>query len=456
MQKKTKSKSVILFLLAPFACLAAQDAAVPVSDEDSSAEVLKLEDCIQRSLDNNPGILQAKSTLERSQGTIIVARSQALPHVSINGTYTELDKGKIDTFVGRSFLSPTDWQTAINIEQLVYAGGRVKAGIAMAKLREDKTLLDFQKTVNDVLVAVRERFYDVLLTKQQIEVQKQSLELLKEAVKTAQSKFDAGTLPRYNVLRAEVELANAKPALIKAQNNYRLALDDLARLMGIQNRSKERKLPFLVEGKLEQIPFKIELKEALELAYQQRPETKSRAMQKEIQEKNIVVQRAGLLPTFSAFGSYGYQKERFASPLDRTNQGWTIGFKGSFPIFDGLETYGKVSEAREDLKLAGLQMDESSLNVEFEVRKAYSELLEAVLLIEASVKADEKAKEGLRQISSRFEVGAATQLEVLDARVAMTEAQLNSIEALHDYNVALAHLKRATGSDNTYRYQSEE
>ena len=123
-----------------------------------------------------------------------------------------------------------------------------------------------------------------------------------------------------------------------------------------------------------------------------------------------------------------------------------------------MDTGEKISQMKEAID----SMDHESVTKVFNMQYANAKDVEAALTARldtkgvGSVKADEKAKEGLRQISSRFEVGAATQLEVLDARVAMTEAQLNSIEALHDYNVALAHLKRATGSDNTYRYQSEE
>ncbi|MBV9464066.1 MAG: TolC family protein, partial [Verrucomicrobiae bacterium] len=341
---------------------------------------------------------------------------------------------------------------AINLEQTLYAGGAVQAGVKMARLRETRSLWDFQQVVNDTLLKVREQFYAALLAQRQVEVQRESLHLLDEELGSIRRRFQAGTLPRFNVLRAEVELANGKPALIRAENQWRLSLEDLARLLGMQ--PDEARLRG-VTGGLGQPSMDWNLSEALEEARLRRPEIQSRRRQREMQEQNVVIQEAGWKPSLQAFGNYGYQKERFTSSFDQENHGWMVGVKGRIPLFDGLETYGKVAEAKADLRTADWDVSQAELDVEYDVRRAYSEITEAAELIRASQTADSQAREGLREARVRFDAGAGTQLEVLDARVAMTSARLNSLQALHDYNLALARLRRAMGVDHVFRYETE-
>ena len=135
----------------------------------------------------------------------------------------------------------------------------------------------------------------------------------------------------------------------------------------------------------------------------------------------------------------------FSSDLSYDVYGWTAGVQLTWDIFDGFRTKGKVVEARAQYEKAGVEVDDTGRRIELEVRTAYSKFIEATEVLESQRKVVEQAQEALRLASARNDAGTGTQLDVLSARSALTEAQTTQILALHDYDVARARLERAIG-----------
>ena len=123
-----------------------------------------------------------------------------------------------------------------------------------------------------------------------------------------------------------------------------------------------------------------------------------------------------------------------------------MGARATWPLFDGMLTRGKVTQARAQLSQAELDQADTRRRIELEVRQSYSDYLQALELLEAQKKTVEQAEESLRLAVARFRAGTGTQLDVLSAQTALTEARSNQIQALYDYNVAVAALERATGT----------
>src|SRR2546425_13110823 len=98
----------------------------------------------------------------------------------------------------------------------------LKSFFFIAALKE-QAIFDFKRVVADTLVDVRIAYFDILLAAQQIVVREASVKLLTRELEDTRRRFEAGTVPRFNVLRAEVELANAQPKLIRAKNDHRIA-----------------------------------------------------------------------------------------------------------------------------------------------------------------------------------------------------------------------------------------
>ncbi|MGD1019668.1 MAG: TolC family protein [Verrucomicrobiia bacterium] len=420
-------------------------------------ETLRLTDCIDLALRQNPTILKAREEIRRNQGVIVEVRAQAIPQVTATGSYEGISRQAIDQFpfsASGATNNPTTlfknqeqpWTAVVEISQLIYAGGRVTAALRAAKLSDQIATLGFQSAVADTILDVRKDFYQILLDEALVDVREQSVTLLEEQLRDAQSRFDVGSVPRFNVLRAEVELENAKPPLISARNDLRIAKESLVKLLAIDAANQTNAFtPINFEGKLVYEHRGWELPAALDQALQRRPELLSAERQIDVARANVQVAFSGYKPQASVFGNYGWHDYVFANDPGVTREGWTLGANMSWALFDGMLTRGRVTEARAQLQEANLDYADTRRQVELEVRQAYSDYLQTLELIEAEKKTVEEAEESLRLAEARFRAGTGTQLDVLSAQTALTEARSNEIQALHDYNVAIATLERVTG-----------
>ena len=132
---------------------------------------------------------------------------------------------------------------------------------------QQQALAQFQTTVEDTLLAVRLAYYDTLLAAQQITVHEASVNLLQKELEDQQHRLDAGTVPKFNVLRAEVAVANDRPNLIRAKNDYRIAKNNLANLLGYNlPRDIWENIPLNLTDALEAAPYDVNLPDAIQQA----------------------------------------------------------------------------------------------------------------------------------------------------------------------------------------------
>ncbi len=416
---------------------------------------LSLDRAVQTALVQNPEILKQVQEIERTRGQIVEIRAQALPHIGAAGNFRQEDRRLVDGGGGGSsdfFSSGTgdkSWLVDFEARQVLYAGGQVRAAIRIAKFTEDTSYFQLRDTVDLVVSQTRTQFYDVLLTRALINVQDESIRLLSDQLKDQQNRFDAGTVPRFNVLRAEVELSNARPDLIAAKNNYLIAQLRLAKTLGL-DAGPTGKPTFNCVGEFQITERPLGLVNAIQLAKEKRAFLKVQRQQILIGKEQIKVALAGYKPRIDAKAGYELRNSRFSSDLDQIVDGWFYGITGTWNIFDGLETAGKVRLARAQLESSKINYDDSVQKVELEVQQSYANLQTARETIRSQQKNVEQALEALRLSTERFSAGAGTQLDVLDSRVALTKARTTEIQSRATYNKELAEFDRATGTDTVY------
>jgi outer membrane protein TolC len=127
--------------------------------------------------------------------------------------------------------------------------------------------------------------------------------------------------------------------------------------------------------------------------------------------------------------------------------GWMAGAQASWSLFDGFLTRGKVKEATARFDRAGLELEDRGRRIELDVRTAFWNFDEAKEVLKSQEKVVEVAIEALRLARARNEAGTSTQLDVLSAQTALTDARTTQVQALHDYGVARARLERAVGAN---------
>ena len=469
-------------LAATLAFLPLAHAAEPVEKTAMVSGDLSLERAVAIAIRQNPDVLRAKQEIERTRGQVLEVRAQALPRVTINTRYHQQDKTLLErtsadtafttapttqstsevagatgttsgfsSALGQQSGGDKSWLVTIEARQLLYSGGQVKAALKIARLTEDQSLLLLRDTVDKVIAQTRQQFYAVLLNRKLITVAEESLRLLSDELKDQRNRFDAGTVPKFNVLRAEVAVANAQPDLIRAKNNYLIAQLELAKTLGLDAvKSATGKPSFEVAGDLRARNNEWNLPQALAMAKQRRASLKAQKQTILNDEQQIAVARANGKPRVEASTGWQFNNSRRTDDLSKEANGWYFGVNGSWNIFDGFETKGKVVQATARLESSRIAYEDAVHLVELEVQKSFARLHEAKELIASQVKVVEQADEALRLARERLAAGAGTQLDVLDAQVARTKARTTQQQALYDYNFALAEFDRATGADTIY------
>lgn len=445
---------------------------------------LTLERAVELAIQQNPNILRAKKEIERTRGQVLEVRAQALPHLDLTASYSQQDPrllernsgtggggtvnvqkpsgdnssggssdsgGTTQVNLGNAFSGgDKSWQVAIQASQLLYSGGQVGAALKIAKFTVDQSIYSMRDIVDQTIATTKNQFYLVLLNRKLITVAEENIHLLEDELKDQKNRFDAGTVPKFNVLRAEVAVANAQPDLIRARNALQLAQLDLAKTLGL-DASRTGKPSFDVVGDFGTPQRNLSPAQALSLARERRSFLKAQEQVILQEEQQITVARAGYKPTLSATGSYEARNSRLTDDLGEVVNGWTFGVNGSWAVFDGFATKGRVQQAEARLAQAHIVYDDSVRQVELEVQKAYDSLQEAKELIASQGKVVEQATEALRLARERLAAGAGTQLDVLDAQVELTKARTTQQQALYDYNVATSEFDRATGAQTVYQ-----
>ena len=439
---------VLLAVMGAFPSLApAQSTNAPLPGWVS--EPLSLADALNIALHQNATIREAANDLEASHGLVVQTRAVVLPSLQATGQFKASDPDSIESFPGTSHQPDNNWNTGIQLVQNIYEGGQLTAAIEASRATKDQALAQYETVVADTLLTVQVAYYDVLLADQQITVNQASVKLLQRELEDQQNRMNAGTVPKFNVLRADVAVANERPALIQAQNAYRNAKNNLANLLGYNlPREVWEDIPFNLTDTLTAEPYTVSLPAAIQKALGQRTELQALRKTTELEKLSIVSAKAGYKPIVSLFAGYGWHNAQFTPPveLDHDISGWNAGAQVTWNIFDGALTYGKVIQARALYDKAQTALEDQARQIELQVRTAYSDFIEARETLDSQKTVNEEAEEALREARARADAGTGTQLDVLDAETSLTQSCTTQIQALHDYSTARARLERAIGN----------
>ena len=448
MNKVTQALCVAVVMAGAILPLPAAETNRVVQPMPSLSTPLSPSDAVNQALEHNSTVRKAQDDLEAAYGVVVQTRAIAIPKVKVGADYTATSGIEAFPFGGFSTQNDQTWSSHIRVVQSIYEGGRIRSALRTAQLTREQAVLRYQSVVADTILEVRVAYYDALLAAQQIVVQEASIGLLQREWEDATRRFEAGTVPRFNVLRAEVEVANARPRVIRARNALRLSKNNLALLLGYDlPPGVWEDIPLQLTGRLEAEPYEIGMPDALAQALEKRPELGALRKSESIREQAITQARAGYKPSVQIFGGYGARNSTFSPDLTRDVAGWQAGAQLNWDVFDGFLTRGKIQEARALHKRAQEEVVETTRRVELEVRTAYSNFIEAREVLESQKKVQEQAEEALRLATSRNQAGTGTQLDVLNAQTALTQARTTQIQALRDYAAARARLERATGAN---------
>ena len=433
-------------------------------------QVLTLEKSIEIAKQNNLDIQTAEQNLKAAEAQVRTARAGLLPRITANGNYTyfkDIQKSVIQADGGFGFPMPDremdgmpppsadnesdlielefgahhNVQGTVNLTQPIFAWGRYYYGYQAAKLNYQAMQRSVDAAYNQLRLDVSEAFYGALVAQEFVRVAQQTIALVEEQLGIAEASLDAGAATNFDVLRAKVQLANARSQLIRAENGVQTAKNAYKTVLNVPLAEN-----ISVEGTLE-IPdnYKIltlDLDGLIQRALENRPEMHRTQFSEHAAQKQIDIAKTRSRPDLGLFSNYQVsQNER----LTEMNRIWSVGFQINIPIFDGFASSAAVQQSESALKQVQLGGTQVKVGVEFEVRAAYLNLRGAQALIDVQREAVVQARESVRIANLQFQNGVITTVALTDTQIALAQAEVNRLQAHHDYVVGLARLEKAIG-----------
>lgn len=399
---------------------------------------LTLDQAIQIALTNQPQIFIARSQVTSSKARVTQAESSFFPQIEPSYTYSN-QTSRVNS---RSTNTESD-VTQIQLRQLVFNMGKREENVAQSRKLLRSTEFNLMDTRQRVILNVTNAYLELLRRKELVKVEQASVERAKTTLEFTKASVEVGASPRKDILQAQADLDNAQVRLSQAQNNVQIAQVSLKNAMGILTNA----VILTPDTPLERPSMHPDPRTSvdyLQLAFDMRPDFKSDLLAIEANKHSVKIANinAGLLVEANLTQGYRFDPDR------GENRTFITTF--SYPLFDAGLTRSQVRQAKASLEQSQQQLELTRQSIQLEVEQAYLLREEARLRIAASEAALKAARENFEAAREAQKEGAGTILDVITAQTQLVTAETNAVQAVFDFYIADARLKRATGENDRY------
>ena len=428
-----------------------------LSAEEGQPLELTLGKAISLVLDQNRDVLIADQDRYKSESQIREARSGAFPTVNVSANYTR------NVMLPVMFLSPNTQLNPSNSTQTFEIGSsnsfamgasitqplysrKVGVALEIANTYQEYSEESYRSAQQDAVLAVKRSFYMVMLAQKLVDANRQGLDVAKANYENVQSLFKFGKASEFDLLRAEVQLANTEPLLTSAENNFLLASNALKNTLALPQEAS-----ILVKGEFAYEELSGEVSDAAKRnALSANPVIAGLALQESMLLKNITIEQANFYPTINLIGAYQWQSQDNTFKVNdyRWAKILNVGLQFSYPIFDGFRTSARVDEATVDRQKIYYTRVKAEEGLKIQIQSADLKMAEAKKRIAGQEKNIAQAEKAVRIAQTRFKNGVGTQFDLLDTQVAMTRTRTNYAQAIYDFLVAKAEWQHAVGLPN--------
>jgi outer membrane protein len=445
-------------------------AAAPVRAQS----ILTLEAALEHARKHAPELAQAQTTVEAAQARIDIARSPRLPQVTgsvgyqrstFNSSFssggvtstttgTGTGMGATDTTTTTatgvtstnggtssrsrfSFDTRDQWNATVRASQLLYDFGQSGDNLRAAQSSERAQVENARVTALDVDHAVRDAFMTAAANRALVQVAQESLDNQVRHLAQIRGFVQVGTRPEIDLAQSRTEVANAKLALVRAENNYAVAKTQLERAMGFDpgeyDVSSQVPDPEPEENAA--------LDKLVSQAEQTRPEFAALQYQERAQEYTLSADRAAYAPSLALTGT----ASEAGSELDQLALNFGAGVTLSWPIYQGGVVGARVREAVATLKGVRIQRELLKMDTRRELEQALLSLHAAQAALEIADEVVENAKERLRLAEGRYSAGVGNVIELGDAQLVLSSAQSQRVSASYELGQARLQLRIGLG-----------
>lgn len=410
---------------------------------------LDLEETIQRALLTNPSVKIAESQRKEAKADYSAAKSArgisiSLNHDSGRGGYADNRRYVITDNMGRQIPRydksiGNSHSNSITASLPLFTGGELQGQIGQAKANYRSMLSAEEQAYNEMKETATTGYFNMLNAGNMKALRQESVDRLQAHLDNVIAQYNVGIVARADVLRSEVELANAKQDYITASNEYDVAEATLNNIIGTPLNTTLK-----LKDSLQYVPYDNDMAYCLAYSEQHRPELKQAEYGVDAAEAALVVARSGHMPKIYANTSDNWGGNGSNWPGD-DDENWSVGVTASINVFDSGVTWSKIHAAQEALVQAKESQRQIKDAVELEVRTDYLSMREAEKRITTAQVAVASAEEDYHIAVVRYQAGVGTNIDVMDAQEALTQAKTNYYQALYNYNTSKAALNTSMG-----------
>jgi outer membrane protein TolC len=406
---------------------------------------ITLQQALELAQRNNRDLQAAQLTLERSQAALQEALAAEFPTAGVVADFSRSDSATTEL---RNEQNPSQQQSTtsstfnagVQLSYDLYTAGRRPAQIRAAEEQIRFQELDLERISEQLRLNVSSAYYDLQQADAQVEISQAAVTDAAQSLRDAQLLEQAGLGTRFDVLQAQVQLANANQDLTTALSQQRISRRQMVQLLSLaQPVEVSAADPIAVAG-----DWNLSLEQSTILAYKNRAELEQQLVQRNISDQRRRVALAAVRPQATLTASYnilGVLNDDLG-PAD----GLTLGAGLRWNFFEGGAARARAQQEQKNIQIAETQFASQRNQVRFDVEQAFFQLNASRQNIQTASFALTQAEESLRLARLRFQAGVGTQTDVINQQTELTRARGNQIRAILDYNRALAQLQRAVSN----------
>ncbi|GAB4135278.1 MAG: hypothetical protein Fur0046_07930 [Cyanobacteria bacterium J069] len=407
-------------------------------------QLITLQQAIDLARRNNRQLQAAELELERSRAQLREAQAANLPtaQVGANLNFTENNNQPEPSFFNPNPPNESDVTTSlggtVRIDYDLFTSGQRSATIRAAEGQVRLQELEVERLSEQLRLDVSSDYYDVQQANENVRIAQDTVLQAEQSLRDALALEQAGVGTRFDVLQAQVELANAQQELVQSLSEQQTTQRQLVRRLDLSQVASVVAADAVTPAE----DWTLSLEESIVLAYKNRAELEQQLVQRDIARRQRRAALSVLGPQVSVFGQYQFENANNDQDPD-FNGAYQFGVQASMTLFDGGRARAQARQQELNMAIAEVNFADNRDAIRLEVEQSYYSLQANKTNIGTAQAGVEQARESLRLARLRFQAGVGTQTEVLQAQTDLTRAEVNLIQAVLGYNRSLVTLRRA-------------
>lgn len=412
-----------------------------VSAQAQEPTSMTLDEVVQRALQASPQIAQAAGNVQTSATAERTSMGQFLPNLNVSSGATLASTNRFDPNLGTTISGSSDsYSAGISTSLDLFTGGRRGADLARSRAQTSAAEAALIEQRYAVTRNAKAGYYDVLRATDVIRSADARLARAEQVLEAAERRSQVGSGTRSDMLRAQLEVNNARQAQLQAQNQKRNAMFNLGRLVGVDG-----PVDAAEEQVIEPTALTMTREELLELVMAASPAVITAQANETAATASVRAARSQYLPNLSSSGSYNWANDE--PSFNDVRGSWSMRLSMSFPVFNRFQREETIERSQVQASLARIQLDDTRRLARVNLERVLGALETAAQQITLAQQALEVAVEDSRVQEERYRLGVSTILEQVTSQENIVAAEAALIAARYDYQLARAELEALIGRD---------